>query len=426
MSSNTKRPRRNGWLWAVGGSFVVHGALVVGAFRLASRAQAADAVDAVVVDIADPSTFALDGTSRPPTEPLPDPPVPGLDEAVAARPLDAPQGERDNAVDHTRAPRVGETPVPSTPAPDSGDEAGRAGGPASRRDRSTLQSQVADSQDDARPSRMRLSRRSSSPQAVRREKKTGIGDSVRTAQATRAPSAASPETPPGPEAMPDTEGPASGTKTAARAEAPLVERASATPSLESGAGPLAAEAGARMFDSEARGRATDDRASRASSNAPRPGITDFSHAGVAAPSDTQTGRGPGSAPGAVARVTDGTAPSAYGARKPQELAADVAERTRERAYDRYRQEIQRRIQTVLVFPRTLAIRLEQGEAVVTFVVRPDGMVGEGPRIVKSSGFQEFDAEACRAVLRAAPFPRRNEPNGVSLSMPVTFENPLVR
>jgi TonB family protein len=147
---------------------------------------------------------------------------------------------------------------------------------------------------------------------------------------------------------------------------------------------------------------------------------------VAAPTEALTGRGPGSAPGAVARATNGTAPTVYGARNPQESAAEVAERTRERLYDRYRQEIQRRIKNALVFPRTLAIRLEQGEAVVTFVVRPDGQVSEGPRIVKSSGFQEFDAEACKAVLRAAPFPRRSEPNGMQMSLPVTFENPLVR
>src|SRR5204862_7760913 len=134
----------------------------------------------------------------------------------------------------------------------------------------------------------------------------------------------------------------------------------------------------------------------------------FSHAGVAASVDSRDGRGPGSAPGAAARATNGTAPAVYGARSPQERAADAAERTRERLYDRYRQEIQRRIQNVLVFPRTLAIRLEQGEAVVTFIVRPEGLIGDGPRILKSSGFQDFDAEACKAVLRAAPFPRRME------------------
>jgi len=106
--------------------------------------------------------------------------------------------------------------------------------------------------------------------------------------------------------------------------------------------------------------------------------------------------------------------------------APTHERARERQYDRYRQEIQRRVQNVLVFPKVLALRLEQGEAVVTFVVRPDGGLGDGPRIVKSSGFEEFDTEAVKAVQRAAPFPRRAETTGMSLSMPVTFENPLVR
>ena len=76
--------------------------------------------------------------------------------------------------------------------------------------------------------------------------------------------------------------------------------------------------------------------------------------------------------------------------------------------------------------RVLAVvlRLEQGETVVNFAVRPDGWVGEGPRVVKSSGFEEFDAEAVRAVLRAAPYPRRSDTCRVS--MPVTFENPLIR
>jgi TonB family protein len=425
MSSNTKRTRPNGWMWAVAGSFVAHGALVLGLFRMAARDHSAQAAEAVVVDL-EPSTFPWDAPPRPPTEMLPDPPVPGLDEAVAEKPLDAPSGERDNAVARTAAPSEGETDTRATPAPDSGDEAGRAGTPATRRDRSTLQSQVADSNDAARPSRMRLSRRAASPQAVRRELKTGVGDSVRTTEATRAPSAATPETPAGPEAMPDVEGPASGTKTAARAEDALLERASATPTPVSGVGPLAAETGARMFDVETRGRATDDRLSRSSSNAAHPGITDFSHAGVASPADARTGRGPGSTPGAVARATNGTAPAVYGARNPQEVAVDVAERTRERLYDRSKKGIERRVQDSIVFPHTLAIRLEQGEVVVAFVVRPDGQLGQGPRIIKSSGFQEFDAEACKAVLRAAPFARLPGTMDLPLSTTVTFENPLVR
>ena len=80
--------------------------------------------------------------------------------------------------------------------------------------------------------------------------------------------------------------------------------------------------------------------------------------------------------------------------------------------------------SVLVFPKVLALRLEQGETVINFAVRPDGWVAEGPRIVKSSGFQEFDLEAVQAVLRAAPYPRRNDTYRVS--MPVIFENPLIR
>jgi TonB family protein len=181
-----------------------------------------------------------------------------------------------------------------------------------------------------------------------------------------------------------------------------------------------------MFDVERRGRAADDRTRRAVSNESHPGITDFSHAGVTAAVDARDGRGPGDAPGAVSRPANGAAPAVYGARNPQELAAEAAQRARERVYDHYRQEIQRRVQNVLVFPKVLALRLEQGEAVVTFMVRPDGALGDGPRIVKSSGFEEFDAEAVKAVLRAAPFPRRAETTGMSLSMPVTFENPLVR
>ena len=56
------------------------------------------------------------------------------------------------------------------------------------------------------------------------------------------------------------------------------------------------------------------------------------------------------------------------------------------------------------FPKALALRLEQGETIVEFVVGVDGRLGDGPRVVKSSGFEEFDSAALRAVRRAAPFP----------------------
>ncbi|HMC94902.1 MAG TPA: TonB family protein, partial [Polyangia bacterium] len=81
------------------------------------------------------------------------------------------------------------------------------------------------------------------------------------------------------------------------------------------------------------------------------------------------------------------------------------------------------------FPKALALRLEQGETFVQFVVGVDGRLGDGPRAVKSSGFEEFDAAAIRAVRRAAPFPPMPDPGAsrpLSVSLRVTFDNPVVR
>jgi TonB family protein len=420
----TMRARRNGWPRAVGASLVGHALLLVGLVGGARGRVVEASPELVVVDVTTELPSSAETVAGPAKPPV-------ADEAVVARPLDAPQGDRDNAVPRTVGPRdaLGRDRV--APAPDEGASGGAATAPATRRDRSSLQSRLADTSAAAQASRVSTSSRASSPQAARRERRTGTGDAVRTSEATRAPSAAEDEralaaaNAPGAVLPPDVVGPVSGAKAAAR-EPLMLETVSQRPTPERGEGPLDAEQGARLFDVETRGRAADDQTRRAASNESHPGVTDFSHATVAAPVDSRQGRGPSDAPGAVPRPTNGTAPAVYGARSPQELAAEAAERTRERLYDRYRQEIQRRVQNVLVFPKVLALRLEQGEAVVTFIVRPDGALGDGPRIVKSSGFEEFDAEAVKAVLRAAPFPRRPETVGMALSMPVTFENPLVR
>jgi TonB family protein len=107
----------------------------------------------------------------------------------------------------------------------------------------------------------------------------------------------------------------------------------------------------------------------------------------------------------------------------------VAERTRERITDQYWREIHRRVHSLCVFPKRLALRLEQGETVVGFVVDADGHLQGGVRVSKSSGFEEFDAEAMRAVERAAPFPPL--PRALALhEMPVkiriAFDNPVIR
>jgi protein TonB len=75
------------------------------------------------------------------------------------------------------------------------------------------------------------------------------------------------------------------------------------------------------------------------------------------------------------------------------------------------------------------LRLEQGETIVYFVVGVEGRLSEGPWLVKSSGFQEFDSAALGAVRRAAPFPPMPDGNNarpLPVSMPVTFDNPVVR
>jgi TonB family protein len=421
------RARRNGWTRAVAGSSVVHALVLAALWRGGVRPAATAASDSVVVELtADSPAFAAAPLGVAPNEPLGDPPLPTVDEAVVARPLDAPEGERDNAVPQTVAPRVGEGRDRAAPAPDRGDDGGHVAEAASRRDRSSLQSRIADANDAAQPARLKTSSHAASPQAERRERQTGVGDSVRTTEATRAPSAATPDRPPAPEAAPDVAGPAVGAKVAAQVEPVTLARVSAHPNPERGVGPLAVEQGARTFDDETRGRAADDRTERAASDASHVGITDFSHAGAAASVDSLSGRGPGAAPGAVARPSNGVAPSVFGARAPDALGADAAFRTREREYDRYRQGIARRLGDVLVFPRKLLVRLEQGETVVTFSVHADGTLGGRPRIVKSSGFQEFDAEAVDVVLRAAPFGRRAGKGDLTISLPVTFENPVVR
>jgi TonB family protein len=379
----------------------------------------------VSVDLAEAAEL-LPAVAAVAAEALPDPPLPVADEAVVARPLDAPEGERDNAVPRTVGPREGDTLTRAAPAADQGEDGGHLRALATRRDRSTLQSRIADSDADAQPAHLRTSSHAASPQAERRERRTGVGDQVLTTDATRPPSAAAPEPPPAPAAPRDVAGPTPGQELAARVDQLALARVSDDPRTDRGVGPLAVESGARSFDVDARGRAADDTTMRAASSAAHPGITDFSHAGAPAPEDSLRGRGPGSAPGAVARPAKGQAPAVYGVRSPRELAADAALRTREREYDRYKQGIAQRLGSVLKFPRNLLLHLEQGEAVVTFALHPDGSLAARPKLVKSSGFQEFDAEAVDVVLRAAPFARRTDTADMTFMVPVTFENPVVR
>jgi len=326
------------------------------------------------------------------------------------------------------APRVAEGRWPEAPAADGGDRAGRVTDSVWRRDRSTLRAQLTDGADAYQTPRSQTDHHAASPQAIRREPVVGAGDAPRTL------SPAAPSSAPRPD--PGEESPSGDLPHAAAGDpaAPTVLAAEPAQTIEPaqatrGLGPLDVESGARSFDSQAPGAAAEQHNQRAASAETHPGVTDLARAGVRAPNEALSGRGPGDAPGAVDRVTNGRAPVEYGASVAQTVADQVAERTRERVHDQYVREIERRVHSLCVFPKRLALRLEQGETVVRFVVDADGHLQGSVRVSKSSGFDEFDAEATRAVERAAPFPplpRALAMRPMAVGIRVAFDNPVIR
>src|SRR6185369_17220383 len=105
-----------------------------------------------------------------------------------------------------------------------------------------LRSRLTDGAAESQPSRLRSSSRRASPQAIRREPTIGIGDSVRTAEPSRAPispanSAADPAVGGG-----DPAGAAQAAAPAALSDAPpLVARVDPQPTAAHAVGPLDAE-----------------------------------------------------------------------------------------------------------------------------------------------------------------------------------------
>jgi len=82
------------------------------------------------------------------------------------------------------------------------------------------------------------------------------------------------------------------------------------------------------------------------------------------------------------------------------------------------------------FPRDLALALQQGEVVLAVRVRHDGRV-EGITVRRSSGFEQFDTNAIRAVRDASPLPPpppevlfRSGRNYLVLDLPMRYRNPM--
>jgi TonB family protein len=414
--------RPTGWLLGFAGSAVAHVCALAALFAFGRVGFRPDdpAPGAQSEPIALVSVDAFFASPDPLATAIP------VDVTPPARAWDAPEADRDSLVPVTAAPSDSDGRRRVAPAPDQGENGGHRPDHAYRRDDSTLRSRLTDGAAEVQTARTRTSGRPASPQAMRREPIVGIGDSVRTVTPHRAPE-------PSVTSMVALGGPTSGgpagasAETAAASEAPLP-----VPSAELAAravparatGPLDAEQGARSFDDERFGKAAADDTVRASSNEAHPGRTDFNRSAAPAARPTSEGRGPGAHAGAVARPTSGTAASELGAPNRDALAADVAERARARRYAPYVLQIRNRVQDAVVFPRHLLIRLEQGVSVVSFVVGADGRVIDGPRLVKSSGFDDFDRAALQAVQRAAPFPPM--PYVVPVSATINFENPVIR
>jgi protein TonB len=425
---NRRQRRSTAWRIGLLGSCAVHIILVAVLFSFGRRSAPGPtaAVDSSALAIyVQPLETALDPASEGPA-----PPSPAVELAPVPRPWDARPGDRDNPVAATVAPADADGRLRLAPAPDQGLAGGHPLEHAYRRDRSTLHARLTDAAESLQ-AHLRTSRHpAASAQAIRHEPVVGIGDAVRTRTPARAPGQATPRSERAVALGGEPGGAAPDETHSAPTEPPQsVPRVAERPAAEHAVGPLDADQGARSFDVERVGPASDDQTMRAASDERHPGLTDFSRAAAPAPAAAPDGRGPGAAPGAVARPANGAAPATLGAPDPKVFGPAVTERTLDRRYERYKLEIRQRVNRVLEFPKALALRLEQGETIVEFVVDVDGRLGDGPRVVKSSGFEEFDSAAVRAVRRAAPFPPMSDRASArpqQVSMPVKFDNPVIR
>jgi TonB family protein len=416
-----RKRRPTGWLLGFAGSAVVHVCVLAALFAFGRPDRRADAasqlapeaitlatVDATLAS-ADPLAAAIPVDIEPP-----------------ARAWDAHESDRDSLAPLTAAPSDSDGRQRLAPAPDRGDNGGHPPDHAFRRDDSTLRSRLTDGAAEFQPARTRTSGRSASPQAIRREPVVNIGDSVRSRTPHRAPAPAASST----VALggPDGAGPTgTASEAAASAERPLPVPSAELAALASpvrATGALDAEMGERSFDTERPGAAVDNDTLRAASNERHPGLTDFTRPTAPGATAAADGRGPGAHAGAVARPSAGSAASELGVPNRDVDGRDVAERARARLYQRYELGIKQRVHDMFDFPKRLALRLEQGVTVVYFVVGADGRIADGPRVVKSSGFDEFDKAAIGMVRRAAPFPTM--PFVIPSSMSVIFDNPVIR
>jgi|GEM_PF-1824384 len=96
----------------------------------------------------------------------------------------------------------------------------------------------------------------------------------------------------------------------------------------------------------------------------------------------------------------------------------------------YFRRIYKRLDRLVVFPHELALRLEQGEVIVSFRLHASGRISD-VHVTKRSGFRKFDRAVVTALRRAAPFGR--VPSSILkgsqtmlVKAPYAFSNPLIQ
>lgn len=138
------------------------------------------------------------------------------------------------------------------------------------------------------------------------------------------------------------------------------------------------------------------------------------------------GIGGGGSAGSGGGAQEGGRASAHGPGRGRHAALD----TSDARYRRWYLEQRRRVEGLLEFPRERALARDQGTTVFRLHVRRDGTLARQPRRLRSTGYADFDAEARRAILAAAPFaplPDDLVPGQptLRLDMTVFFSNPMV-
>jgi len=198
-------------------------------------------------------------------------------------------------------------------------------------------------------------------------------------------------------------------------------------STESGEARPLVDRGQTAVETERLGRASDATDAAAASSERDPMPLELTRASAGGREDDAGVRGARTASGAAPSplTGDGTAATraalATGSGRPS---------LRAQREDPYFRRMYQRLDSIIVYPPDRALEMDQGEVVVAFTLFANGTIG-GLRIVKSSGFDEFDEELTRALRVAAPFgpvpvSLRGRSDRVGVTAPYKFTSPLIR